>query len=88
MAYLGSQKQVHKHCSLSMVIGFSEVAVVCANDEFAIQNVFQNICCHICADHLTFGFPDLLGQVSNSLELDSEETRNTGQIPFWLRLSA
>jgi len=26
-----------------MVIGFSEVAVVCANDEFAIQNVFQNI---------------------------------------------
>ena len=25
-----------------MVIGFSEVAVVCANDEFAIQNVFRD----------------------------------------------
>lgn len=88
MAHLGSQAKVRKYCSLSVVTGFSEVAVVRANDEFAIQNVFQNICCCIWADHLTFGFPDLLGQVSNSEELDSEGTRNTGQIPFWLRLSA
>lgn len=88
VAHLGSQAKVRKYCSLSVVTGFSEVAVVRANDEFAIQNVFQNICCCIWADHLTFGFPDLLGQVSNSEELDSEGTRNTGQIPFWLRLSA
>lgn len=68
VAYLGSQKQVHKYCSLPVVIGFSEVAVVHSNGEFAIQNASQNICnigiySHIWTDHPTSGFPGLLGQV-------------------------
>ena len=68
---LGSQKQVRKYCFLPVVIGSSEVAVVHSNDEFAIQNVSQNIWdigvyFHVRTDHLTSGFPGLLGQVSIS----------------------
>lgn len=41
--FLGSQKPVHKCCSLRLVIGSSEVSVVLSNGEFAIQNVSLNI---------------------------------------------
>lgn len=54
------------------------------SDEFAIQNVSQNtgnmdVYFCIWTDHLTPGFCGLLGQVSTSLELDSDKKRNSGQ---------